>query len=70
MKGLEVNTYTYLFNNFTNLFLGMVTLEDKNTEGYIWGLGSSVQGLVTTSRPSIFHSAKQLVYQLMEQCIR
>nr|KAJ0217154.1 hypothetical protein LSAT_V11C300141710 [Lactuca sativa] len=70
MQGSEIAAYTSRFNDLANLFLGMVPSEDKKIERYIWGLTSPLQGLVTASEPSTFDSAKQLAYQLTEQCIR
>ncbi|XP_052627224.1 uncharacterized protein LOC128133733 [Lactuca sativa] len=70
MKGSEVAAYTFRFNDLANLCPGMVTPEDRKIERYIWGLASPVQGLVTTSKPSTFDSAKQLAYQLTGQCVR
>ncbi|KAI3790531.1 hypothetical protein L2E82_03636 [Cichorium intybus] len=70
MKGSEVTAYTSRFNDLASLCPGMVNPEYKKTEKYIWGLASPVQGLVTASKPTTFDSAKQLAYQLTEQCIR
>ena len=70
MQGSEIAAYTSQFNDLANLCQGMVTLEDKKTKRYTWGLASPVQGLVTASIPSTFDNAKQLAYQLTEQCIR
>ncbi|KAL7598104.1 hypothetical protein Lser_V15G22439 [Lactuca serriola] len=70
MQGSEVAAYTSRFEDLATLCPGMVPSEDKKTERYIWGLASPVQGLITASRPSTFDSAKQLAYELTEQCIR
>ncbi|XP_052619831.1 uncharacterized protein LOC128126133 [Lactuca sativa] len=70
MQGSEVAAYTSRFEDLATLCPGMVPSEDKKTERYIWGLASPVQDLVTASRPSTFDSAKQLAYELTEQCIR
>lgn len=66
MKGSEVTAYTSQSNGLTKLYLGMVNPKYKKTKRYIWGLASPIQGLVNTSRPTIFDSAKRLAYQLTE----
>lgn len=47
--------------------LRIVTPGYKKTEQYIWGLAWQIQGMVTTSRPTTFDSAKSLAFNLTNQ---
>lgn len=57
-------------NDLATLCQNFVTLEYKKVEMYIWGFVQPIQGLVTTSRPSTYDSAKRLAFRLIKQEIR
>ncbi|KAI3494636.1 hypothetical protein L1887_40553 [Cichorium endivia] len=70
MKGSDVTAYTNRFNDLAVLCPGMVTPEYVKIERYIWGLAPQIQGMVTSSRPTTYDSAKRIAHQLTEQAIR
>ena len=47
----------------------LVTPEYKKIERYIGGLSPSIQGMVTSSMPTSYNSAKQLAHRLIDQAI-
>ena len=60
MVGSDITTYTNRFSDLAILCLGMVSLESKKIERYIWGLSPQIRGSVLASKPVTFDSAKQL----------
>nr|GEV96836.1 hypothetical protein [Tanacetum cinerariifolium] len=52
------------------LYPGMVTLEYKKVERYIWGLTEDIQGKVTSSRPTKIQESIRMAYNLMDQVVR
>lgn len=70
MKNVDIAAYTRCFNDLSIFCPSFVTQECKNVERYIWGLVQPIQGLVTTSRPTTYNSAKRLAFTLTNQVIR
>ena len=50
MVGSDITTYTNRFSDLAILCLGMVALERKKIERYIWGLSPQIQGSVLASK--------------------
>lgn len=66
-RDVNISTYTNRFNDLKILFPNFVNPEYKKVERYIGGLVQSIQGFVTTFRPSTYDSAKSLAYNLIKQ---
>ncbi|XP_023738346.2 uncharacterized protein LOC111886345 [Lactuca sativa] len=66
MKGSEVKAYTTRFNDLAVLCPGMVKPESKKVERYIWGLAPKIKGMVLSSKPTTYLSAKRLAMQLIK----
>lgn len=64
MEGAEVKAYTTRFNDVALLYQGMVTPESKKVERYIWGLAPQIKGMLLSSKPTTYLSAKRLAFQL------
>ncbi|KAL7582667.1 uncharacterized protein LOC128129149 [Lactuca sativa] len=69
MVGSDITTYTNRFSDLAIIFLGMVALESKKIERYIWGLSPQIRGSVLVSKPVTFDSAKQLAQALIDHGI-
>lgn len=67
MTNANITTYTNRFNDLATLCPSFVTPEHKNLERYICGLDTTIQGLVTDSRPTTYNSAKRLAFSLTNQ---
>ena len=70
MKGSEVNTYTTRFTELAVLCPGMVTLEYKKIERYIWGLAPQIRGMAIASQLTTFESVKNLAVRLTDEGVR
>nr|XP_043619907.1 uncharacterized protein LOC122591725 [Erigeron canadensis] len=70
VKGTDIMSYTTRFNELVTLCPGMVTPEYKKIERYIWGLPPSIQGNVTSSKPTTIQETIRLSHDLMDQVIR
>lgn len=70
VKGTDIDSYTYRFLELALLCPGLVTPEFKKIEHYIWGLPSSIQGHVTSSKPETIQKAIQMAQELMGQVVR
>ena len=66
MVGSDIVTSTYRFSDLAALCPGMVTLESKKIERYIWGLTAPIQGDVLSSNPTTFDSTKRLAQRLID----
>ena len=64
MKSSEINAYTARFNDLAVMCPALVTPEYKKIERYIWGLASQIKGMVITSKPTTYDSAKRIAHQL------
>nr|KAJ0211240.1 hypothetical protein LSAT_V11C400205260 [Lactuca sativa] len=64
MKGSEINAYTDRFNDLVVMCPALVTSEYKKIEQYIWSLASQIKGMVITSKPTTYNSAKCIAHQL------
>ena len=69
MQGSDIKGYTDRFNDLATLCPGMVTMEYKKIERYIWGLAPQIQGMVTASQPTTFESTKSIAFRLTDQAI-
>lgn len=67
MKEADIAASTNYFNDLSTLCPRMVTLEYKKVERYIWALPQPIQGLVTTSKPSTYDSAKRFAFIMVNQ---
>ena len=66
MKGSEIAAYTAGFSDLALLYPGMVTLESKKVERYIWGLTPPTQGNVLAAKPLTFDSAKRMAETIID----
>nr|KAJ0191788.1 hypothetical protein LSAT_V11C800446920 [Lactuca sativa] len=66
MKGYDVKPYTRRFNDLSLLYPGIVKPECKKVNRYIWGLASQIKGMVLSSKPTTYLSAKRLAMQLIK----
>ena len=64
MKGFDIIAYTARFSDLALLYPGMVALESKKLERYIWGLTPPTQGNIITANPHTFDTDKRLAQTL------
>ena len=70
MKDSNIAVYTARFSNLALPCPGMVTLESKKVERYIWRLTPLTQGNVIAANPLTFDCAKHLVQTLVDHGVR
>jgi hypothetical protein len=70
VKGNDIITYNRRFQELRILCPTMVTPNEKLLERYIWGLPSSIQGLVTSTNPKELDEAMRMSRSLMDQVVR
>lgn len=63
-------SYMNYFNDLATLCPGMVTLEYKKVQRYIWGLPQPIERLVPASKLTTNDSAKRVAFSLTNQEIR
>lgn len=66
LKGSDVAAYTPRFSDLALLCPGLVTVESKKVERYIWVVTPPTQGNVLTAKRLIFDSAKRLAHALVD----
>ncbi|GJY17129.1 hypothetical protein Tco_0388620 [Tanacetum coccineum] len=67
---IHTTSIDFLTLELALLYPGMVMLEYKKAERYIWGLTEDIQGKVTASKPTKTQEAIRLVHDLMDQVVR
>lgn len=64
MKGSYIVAYTTRCNDLSILRPGFVTPKHKKVERYIWGLVPHILGMIISSRPTIYDSAKRIASRM------
>lgn len=67
IQNANIATYTNYFNDLSIFFPNLVTPQHKKVERYIQGLVQPIQGLVTSSRPTMYDGAKRLAINPTDQ---
>nr|GEV87269.1 hypothetical protein [Tanacetum cinerariifolium] len=70
VKGTDVVGYTQRFQELALLFPRMVPDEEDKVERFVWGLPGSIQGNVTSSKPTRLQEAIHIANSLMDQKVR
>jgi hypothetical protein len=70
VKGNDIITYNRRFQELRILCPTMVSTNEKLLERYIWGLPSSIQGLVTSTNPKELDEAMRMSRSLTDQVVR
>ncbi|KAL7583922.1 uncharacterized protein LOC111918058 [Lactuca sativa] len=66
VQNSNIDAYISRFNELSLLCPGMITLEEKKIERFIWGLTEPIQGNVIAENPKTFDSAKRLAKKLYD----
>ncbi|GKE12063.1 hypothetical protein Tco_1415614 [Tanacetum coccineum] len=69
VKGTDLASYTQCFQELALLCSRMLPEETDKVERFIWGLPDSIQGNVTSSKPTRLQEAIKIANSLMDQKI-